>query len=147
MKTVLITLLFCISIMKLHAQKPVHWKFTSKRLGTNQYELHLQATIDKPYHIYSQHNKEDGPLPTSVKIKNNPLLTSNSNIEEVGKLVDKYEDAFKMNVRYFEGKVDFVVRIKTRASVSTNVSGSIDFMACTQEKCLAPETVQFNVKL
>lgn len=147
MKNLVTLLILILSISSAFAQKPVHWKFSTKKVGANQYELHLSATIDKPYHIYSQNNSEDGPLPTTVTLKKNPLLIPDAKVVEVGKLVDKYEEAFKMNVRYFEGKVDFVARIKTRTAVNTNVAGSVHFMACTQEKCLAPETVTFNLKL
>lgn len=67
--------------------------------------------------------------------------------KEVGKIVSKYEEMFEVTVKYFEGKVDFVQIVKLKVDVKTNMSGSVEFMACNNEQCLPPKTVLFNVAL
>ena len=40
-----------------------------------RYEVTLTATLPKPWHIYSQHTGDGGPIPTKVKFTKNPLVT------------------------------------------------------------------------
>jgi len=52
-----------------------------------------------------------------------------------------------VTAKYFEGQADFVEVVKLKANAKTNVSSSIEFMACNNEQCLPPKTVSFNVAL
>ena len=88
--------------------------------------------------------------PVSALIKT--LLSIEGKTKEVGKVVSKYEEVFDVTVKYFEGEVDFVQVVTLRQAqgdkpIKTNISGSIEFMACNDEQCLPPKTVSFNVRL
>ena len=43
----------------ISGQSPVSWTFTAKKLGVKTYEVHMTATIQNGWHIYSQNQPED----------------------------------------------------------------------------------------
>lgn len=129
------------------AQDVVKWSYTAKKIADKTYEIHLTPTVQSPWHIYSQTSPEGGALPTKISFGKNPLVSIEEKTKEVGKIVSKYEEVFGVTVKYFEGKVDFVQTVKVKANAKTNISGSIEYMACNNEQCLPPKTVQFSVAL
>lgn len=144
------TLLAFIAILSLHisyAQEVVSWSFSAKKIADKTYEVHLTPTVQAPWHIYSQTSPEGGALPTVFSFNKNPLVTLDGKVKEVGRIVSKYEEVFEVTVKYFEGKADFVQVVKLKSTVKTNLTGSVEFMACNEEQCLPPQTVQFNIPL
>src|SRR5690348_18264095 len=91
--------LFLLSVLVIGAsmvyaqvQNPVSWTFTSKKINDNTYELHLTASIQSGWHMYSQTQPDNAvALPTVVTINNNPLFTVEGKAKEVGKM-EKYKD-------------------------------------------------------
>ena len=58
--------LFFISFLMMSAAignaqvlNPVLWSFSSKKIADKTYEVHLTATIQKGWHMYSQHQPAD----------------------------------------------------------------------------------------
>ena len=68
-------------------------------------------------------------------------------VKEEGAMIQKHEEVFDVDVKSFSNKVDFVQVIKLKAAVKTSVSGTIEFMVCTDEQCLPPTTVPFTVAI
>ena len=128
-------------------QNPVKWSFTSKKISNDTYEVHLTATIDQRWHIYSQTTPEGGPVPTAITFSRNPLLTLSGDTKEEGKLEQHNEPLFGVDVKQYSNKVDFVQTVKLKNNVKTNASGSVEFMVCNDKECLPPKTVQFSVSL
>ena len=147
MKQLIVLTALLISGVFCLAQDPVKWNFTAKKIADNTYEVHLTATVEQSWHIYSQTTPEGGPAPTVISFTKNPLLTIQGKAKEVGKLLQKHEEVFGVDVKYFNEKVNFVQVIKLKGSVKTNISGSVTFMACTDEQCLPPQDVPFSIKL
>lgn len=145
-KIILCTLAF-IAAGIIYAQRPVNWSFTSKKTGDKMYEVYLTASVNVPWHIYSQSTPDGGPLPTTVHFNKNPLVILQGKLEEKGKLLQKYEEVFDMNVKYFDGNVNFVQLIKLKGNVKTTISGKVEFMACNDEQCLPPAEVPFTIQL
>ena len=62
-----IFVLFLIVAFKLSsiAQKQyVTWTFSQKKISADEFELIFKATIEPTWHLYSQIETPDGPLPT-----------------------------------------------------------------------------------
>lgn len=129
------------------AQSPVKWSFTSKKTGDKNYEIHLTATVNNPWHIYSQKTPDGGPLPTKISFNKNPLVKLEGEAKETGKIITKFEEVFEVNVKYFDGSASFVQTVKLKSNVKTSISGTIEFMACNDEQCLPPATVPFTISL
>ena len=128
-------------------QNPVKWSFTSKKISTGKYEIHLIANIDNGWHIYSQTTPDGGPVPTTISFSKNPLLTLDSIAKEVGKLEQHNEPLFGVDVKQFSNKVDFVQTVTLKANVKTNAIGTIKFMVCNDKQCLPPKTISYSVAL
>jgi thiol:disulfide interchange protein DsbD len=128
-------------------QKPVKWSFTSKKTADNSYEIHMTATVDNGWHIYSQTTPEGGPYPTAIQFSKNPLLTMSGDVKELGKLEVHDEPLFGVQVKQYSNKVDFLQIIKVKGNVKTTVKGSVEFMVCNNKQCLPPETIEFSVSL
>ena len=129
------------------SSKAVHWTFTSKKLADKTYEVHMTASIDGSYHMYAQNVGVDGPIPTSFKITANPLVVTDGKVKEVGKLVQKKEEVWGGDVRYYEKTVDFVQVVKLKGNVKTNLAGTVSFMVCNESQCLPPSDVDFTVNI
>lgn len=128
-------------------QNPVKWSNSVKKIGDKTYEIHITATIQNGWHIYSVSTPEGGPFPTTVNFTKNPLLTMVGNIKEKGKLQQKFEEVFGIDVKYFSNTVDFVQVVKLKSNVKTSVNGTIEYMVCTDKECLPPTKAPFVISL
>jgi thiol:disulfide interchange protein DsbD len=148
MKKLIVFIAFIFAGWSLHAQNPVSWSFSSRKISDKIFEVHLTANIQSGWHLYSQEQPEDAvALPTNVKINNNPLLKLDGKVKEVGNM-EKYKDKILgISAHQYSEKVDFVQVIKIKSSARTNVSGSVEFQTCDDKKCLPPKTINFNIAL
>lgn len=135
-------------VLAISAQNPITWTFTAKKLGATSYEVHMTATIQTSWHLYSQDQPDDAiAIPTTFTITNNPLITLNGKIKEVGKM-EKYKDAqLGVSANQYSSKVDFVQTVNLKGKAKTNFSGSVEYQTCDDKKCLPPKTVNFNIAL
>ena len=86
-------------------------------------------------------------IPTTFTVNNNPLLTLNGKIKEVGKM-EKFHDAkLDISANQYANAVDFVQVIKLKSNAKTNLSGSVEYQTCDNSKCLPPKTVNFSVAI
>ena len=129
------------------AQKPYKWTFTTKKLADKTYEVHCTVDVNHPWHTYSQFTPDGGPIPTKFTFGKNPLFTLEGKVKENGKLLVKHEEVFGVDVKYFDGTVDFVQVVKMRGNAKTNVSGSVEFMVCNDQQCLPPSTEKFSLAI
>lgn len=149
MKKVILIVILMIAATSMFAQiqNPVKWSFTSKKISAGKYEIHLTATIDNGWHIYSQTTPDGGPVATAITFNKNPLVTIDGAAKEVGKLEQRNEPLFGVEVKQFSNKVDFIQTVTVKANVKTNTTGTIKFMVCNNKQCLPPKTIEFNAAL
>lgn len=126
---------------------PVKWFFSAKKIGDKTYEIHLIATIESGWHIYSQTTPEGGPVQTTINFSKNPLLELQGNLVERGKMEKHFEQLFGVEVHQFSNKVDFVQVVKLKSAAKTTISGSVEFMTCNDEECMPPKKLPFSIAL
>jgi len=124
---------------------PVKWSYASKKTGNKDAVVFLKATIQKGWHIYSQ-TEQGGPAKSSV------TFSKSKDYTPVGKIVEpkplsRYEQAFSMNIGYFETAAVFQQKIKLGAAKSPAVKGKLGYVACNDHKCNPPEEVEFNIPI
>ena len=148
MKRILLLMVVFMISAGAYAQieAPVKWSYAAKRLPNNEAVIFLRATIQDGWHIYSQNVKDGGPIKTSFTFAKSNQYTLVGNASEPTPL-SKYEDAFKMDVSYFEKTVTFQQKIKLKSPNVTAVKGQLEYMTCNNKKCLPPEDVDFTVPL
>lgn len=140
------------SVLVLMAAKaqlnPVVWTFSAKKTGTNTYEIHMTATIQNGWHLYSQVQPEDAiAMPTTFTINPNPLFTLNGKIKEIGKMEKFVDKVLDLSANQYSEKVDFVQVVNVKGKVKTNFTGNVEYQTCDDKKCLPPKTVPFNIAL
>ena len=122
---------------------PVKWTYSVKRLSRVEAIVYFTATIQPQWHIYSQKVVKDGPLATSFKfLPSSTYQLSGKALEP--KSISKYEKVFSSNVNYFEKAVTFQQNIKLISSTPV-VKGTLEYMACTDSKCLPAVEVDFAI--
>ena len=128
--------------------EPVKWNYSAKKITDKTYEVHLTATIDNGWHIYAQRQPKDAiAIPTTIKFNKNPLLILNGKIKETGKKEKYKEPTLGIEQWQYSDKVDFVQQVKLKSNTKTNISGSVVFQVCTDEKCLPAKTIPFTILL
>jgi hypothetical protein len=128
-------------------KNPVKWSFASKKINETTYEVSMTATLDAAWHIYSQSTPEGGPSATLISFTKNPLVILDGEVKEVGKLEQKHEELFGVEVKQFSNKVIFVQSVKLKAKAKTSINGTIEFMTCNNRECLPPTIQKFSVAL
>ena len=147
MKAVILSL-FLFATMAVSAQNPVTWTFTSKKLSNGNYEIHMTATIEKGWHLYSQNQPEDAiAIPTTFTITSNPLIEAVGKIKEDGKMEKFHDSQLDLSANQYSKTVNFVQTIKLKGKAKTSFSGSVEYQTCDDKKCLPPKTVNFKVAL
>jgi hypothetical protein len=148
MKKLIVFTVFIFAGWCLHAQNPVSWSFSSKRISDKTFEVHITANIQSGWHLYSQSQPDDAiAIPTNVTINNNPLLKLDGKLKEVGKM-EKFKDkTLGISAHQYSKKVDFIQVVKLKSNAKTNISGNVEFQTCDDKKCLPPKTVNFNIAL
>jgi cytochrome c biogenesis DsbD-like protein len=144
----ILAILFMSSIAAKAQLNPVSWTYTAKKTADKTYEIHISASIQSGWHLYSQSQPQDAIAePTKITFNKNPLVKLDGNIKEDGKL-EKFHDAkLDLSANQYSSKVEFVQTVKMKASAKTNVSGTVRFQTCNDEKCLPPKTVNFSIAL
>lgn len=148
MKKIVFTFIFILTINSVFAQveNPVTWTFTASKIAAKQYELHMSATVDGNWHIYSQQAGE-GPEPTSFTFVKNPLVKLEGKVKEIGKLESLYDPNFKSTLKFYNGKVDFVQKVNVKSTANTVIKGTVVYMVCNDRRCLPPKEIPFSIKL
>ena len=149
MNKLYISIVLLLPGMTVFAQlNPISWTFSAKKITDKSYEIHMKATIQSGWHLYSQTQPEDAiAIPTGFTLNNNPLLLLDGKIRELGK-IEKFHDArLKVSANQYSTMVDFVQLVKLKAKVKTNITGSVEYQTCDDKKCLPPKTVNFSVAI
>jgi DsbC/DsbD-like thiol-disulfide interchange protein len=129
------------------AQEPVHFAYRAEKVDDKTCTIHITASIDEGWHIYSQNQpKEAISQPTKIIINKSPLFSIGKPMETGKK--EKYEDKVAGIIQYqYGGTVDFVETLTLKAPIKTSISGNITYQACTEEMCLPPKTIPFTVSI
>ncbi len=140
---------FFLCMLAVNAQlSPVTWSFTANKVSDKIYEVHMKATIQSGWHLYSQSQPSDAIVnPTTFTINANPLFTKEGKIKEVGKMELMKDVTLGISANQYSRSVDFVQKIKLKGNVKTNLNGNVEYQTCDDKKCLPPKTVNFSIAL
>ncbi|WP_405205850.1 cytochrome c biogenesis protein CcdA [Aquimarina sp. LLG6339-5] len=145
----LTTLLFSTTLFS-QVFEPIKWKSSVKEESENVYILSFAATLDKGWHIYSQNEVDtDDIAPTATEFT---FYNEEKAYELIGDTnepegIQKFDKVFEMDIKYFEDSVVFTQKIKQLDLALKTVKAEVFFGVCDDEKCLAPDIVEFNVNL
>jgi thiol:disulfide interchange protein DsbD len=149
MKKLFLLPVFVLAAFGTNAQlNPVTWSFTANKVSDKTYEIHMKATIQTNWHLYSQKQPDNAiAIPTKFTITPNPIFKADGKINEIGKMELMKDATLGISANQYSNSVDFVQKIKLKANVKTNFSGKVEYQTCDDKKCLPPKTVNFSVAI
>lgn len=116
---------------------PVKISSELKMLKGAEAEIIFSATIDAGWHLYSTDLGNDGPTSAALIVNKLDGAELVGKLKPVGKEIEKFDNMFGMNLRYFEGSGKFVQKIKfTKANY--DIDCYLEYGACNDEMCMPP---------
>ncbi|QXP79753.1 MULTISPECIES: protein-disulfide reductase DsbD family protein [Winogradskyella] len=126
--------------------EPVKWSTSVEKINATEFVLVSTATVDKGWKLYSQNVADGGPIPTSFEYPSKEGVEFiGTTIEEDGK--ESMDKVFEMKIKYFKEKTEFRQKVKLTNKDITSITGEVGFMACDDERCLAPTYVDLEYDL
>lgn len=122
----------------------VVWKAKLEDKGTPEKTIVVTATVQKGWHFYDQNMPEDGP--NSLEFNFYTLKGA----RRIGQFTptkaphQEFDNTFKMNLRWYEGKATFTQKIEVTDPKNFTVELGIVSSACNDEGCLPPQTTEFT---
>ena len=141
----ILTLLTLVLAVAARAQMtdPVHFTSELKTGKGMEAEIVFMGKIDAGWHVYSTDLGQDGPIAATFNV------VKMEGVETVGKLVargheiKKYDELFGMELKYFEGAVTFVQKVRFTKPQYV-IDCYLEYGTCDDKSCLPPTQVAFS---
>ena len=146
--TILLLITYYLLPVTCFAQtlQPVKWVFSYNAINDTNGELILKANIGIDWHIYSQLQSGDGPLPTIFKFELTPDFDLVDKVVEPAP-VTEYSSVFSADVMSLSNEVIFKQKINRTNKKAFTIMGNIECMACNNTQCLPPKQYTINIKV
>ena len=139
--SVLVLLVASVCAMAQMAD-PVHFTSKMTMLGGDEAQIEFSAKIDNGWHVYSTGLGNDGPISATFNASKMDGVKTVGGLTHKGQEISQFDNMFGMKLRYFEGSVTFIQKIKfTKPQYSINCY--LEYGACNDETCMPPTSVDF----
>ena len=139
--TVLVLLVASVCAMAQMAD-PVHFTSKMTMLGGDEAQIEFSAKIDNGWHVYSTGLGNNGPISATFNASKMDGVKTVGGLTHKGNEISQFDNMFGMKLRYFEGSVTFIQKIKfTKPQYSINCY--LEYGACNDETCMPPTSVDF----
>ena len=141
----LMTLVMLMIAVVANAQmlNPVKFSSQLKTNGTAEGEIIFSGKIEKGWHVYSTGLGNDGPVTATFNVNKLDGVELVGKLKPVGHEISAYDKIFEMNLRYFEGSVQFVQKVKF-TKPNYVIDAYLNYGACNDQNCMPPTDV--NIK-
>lgn len=123
----------------------IEWRGAVVAQEGNIYHLEFTCSVPAGWHIYDVKEYNNGPISTSVKLEGEAkaigALTLTSNVKE------EYDSAFGMVIGTCEGAVSMLLKVESNATAPKQIKAIIEWQACREGACSAPEEQEINITL
>ena len=123
----------------------IEWRGAVVAQKGNIYHLEFTCSVPAGWHIYDVKEYNNGPISTSVKLEGEAkaigALTLTSNVKE------EYDSAFGMVIGTCEGAVSMLLKVESNAAAPKQIKAIIEWQACREGACSAPEEQEINITL
>ena len=123
----------------------IEWRGAVVAQEGNIYHLEFTCSVPAGWHIYDVKEYNNGPISTSVKLEGEAkaigALTLTSNVKE------EYDSAFGMVIGTCEGAVSMLLKVEFNAAAPKQIKAIIEWQACREGACSAPEEQEINITL
>ena len=114
MKKIFAVLQLLLVVMLAQAQmvNPVKFSTSLKTNGTAIAEIVFNGKIQSGWHVYSTGLGADGPISATFNVNKMDGVELVGKLQARGNEISKFDPLFEMKLRYFEGSVTFVQKVK-----------------------------------
>ncbi|MDD7236614.1 MAG: cytochrome c biogenesis protein CcdA [bacterium] len=123
----------------------IEWRGAVVAQEGNIYHLEFTCSVPAGWHIYDVKEYNNGPISTSVKLEGEVkaigALTLTSNVKE------EFDSAFGMVIGTCEGAVSMLLKVESNAAAPKQIKAIIEWQACREGACSAPEEQEINITL
>ena len=136
------------TLMSLNAQdtEPVSWTYELTKLNSLEYQISFNAEIIEGWKLYSQFSPEEGSVATRFKFLNNNNNYVADEIFNEEPYIIGFDNVFKMDLFYFEGKANFKQSIKLNNKDVNQIKIEVEYSSCDDELCIFRNET-FNIVL
>ena len=147
MKRILSALLLGFMVLAVQAQivNPVHFTSQLKELKGGEGEIIFGATIDPGWHVYSTGLGDDGPISATFNAVKMEGVETVGKLQTRGKELKQYDKLFDMELRFFEGSVTFVQKVRF-TKPDYDIDCYLEYGACNDQTCLPPTEASLKAK-
>lgn len=117
---------------------PIKWSHHVEKISDTEYDLVVKATIEKEWHLYSQHNPDGASLPIEFWSEQADSLFTFEGKALESPTEKAYNDTFKKEEIFFSHHAMLKQRIKLKDANTNNVEITIYGQAC-KEACIQLE--------
>ena len=126
---------------------PVSWKFSTRHLEADQYEVVFEASIQSPYHMYDLGPYEEfGPNATTFVFEPSEGLSLEGTVYPLIEPQRVDDPVFGMQIGYYADKARFGQRVRL-TTASAVLRGSVEWMVCDETSCLPPTDQDFSIRI
>ncbi len=134
------------------APNPVEWSASISGPENGTATLTVTGKIEGGWHIYGfnmpEMEPEAGvPDPTTMTLSLPVGVTVNGDLVKAGDENMHFDEFMKLNLAWLSGTVSFTQKLKVAENASGTISGTVRYMACTEESCTPPARYDFNLKI
>ena len=123
---------------------PVTWRFKIVTTGVREAVLYIEASIAPGWHIYSQHLRPGGPIPTKFTFNEHKAYAVIGNPEEEGNAVRFYDNLYEMDITWYDHEVKYTQKIILN-QWNASITGIVEYMVCNDHVCI-PIKHEFSVE-
>jgi thiol:disulfide interchange protein len=123
---------------------PVNWEFFQEEISETEVELTFKASIDEPWHMYSQYVSDEMLATKFTFIYNGDTVVSK--LKEP-KPSEEYDETSDIMLLYFSKEVIFTQQLEINSVNNIEISGYVDFIVCDNGSCLPPDYSEFSFKI
>jgi thiol:disulfide interchange protein len=117
---------------------PVKWNSEIIKISDTEFDILLNGTIEKEWHVFSQFTHEDGSLPSVLTFENYQSNYELLGAAKEGETIKKYNDVFEVEETYFINKAAFTQRIKLLNKDVKQITIKLNYQVC-KDVCINKE--------
>lgn len=139
---VLIALLLWPFLLGAQRLDPVKWGLSvepAKVPPGGAFLARLTATIEPGWHLYSLSTPAGGPIPTTLRLADNPSVARYRIYQPPPKRT--FDPNFKLDVEAYENRVEFLLEVELRSDAPAGpleLAAQARYQACDAKQCLLP---------
>lgn len=134
----------------LSALEPVKWTARISEVTNGKATLTVTGTIDDGWHVYGFEMPAFGPDaaapdPTSLTLELSEGITADGEMQTSGDVQEHFDEIQELKLPWIMSSATFTQVLDVAAGVSGTVSGTVRYMACTEQSCTPPGKFEFSL--